>query len=81
MSRLQAIAAPLVSNMEKVQIIAPPRDVDPRVLCWKGGAVLGKMDAVADLWVTKHDWVSRAFALGGRAVKGTLGVCHVNRRY
>ncbi|OBZ74041.1 putative actin-related protein 8 [Grifola frondosa] len=51
-SRLQAIATPLVPNMEKVQIIPPPKEVDPRVLAWKGAAVLGKMDGVADLWIT-----------------------------
>ncbi|KAI0772590.1 actin-like ATPase domain-containing protein [Irpex lacteus] len=55
-SRLQAIATPLVPNMEKVQIIPPPKDVDPRVLVWKGAAVLGKMDGVAELWVTGEDW-------------------------
>jgi actin-related protein 8 len=55
-SRLQAIATPLVQNMEKVQIIPPPKEVDPRVLAWKGAAVLGKMDSVSDLWVTKADW-------------------------
>lgn len=55
--RLQAIATPLVPNMEKVQIIPPPKDVDPRVLAWKGAAVLGKMDGVADLWITAADWV------------------------
>ncbi|KAI0364722.1 actin-like ATPase domain-containing protein [Pilatotrama ljubarskyi] len=55
-SRLQAIATPLVPNMEKVQIIPPPKDVDPRILEWKGAAVLGKMDGVADLWVTPADW-------------------------
>lgn len=44
--------------MEKVQIIPPPKDVDPRVLAWKGAAVLGKMDGVADLWITAEDWVS-----------------------
>jgi actin-related protein 8 len=57
--RLQAIATPLVQNMEKVQIIPPPKEVDPRVLAWKGAAVLGKMDSVSDLWVTKADWVSQ----------------------
>lgn len=46
--------------MEKVQIIPPPRDVDPRVLCWKGGAVLGKMEAAADLWVQRAEWVRGA---------------------
>ncbi|KAI5123511.1 hypothetical protein M0805_006671 [Coniferiporia weirii] len=55
-SRLQAIATPLVHNMEKVQIIPPPKDVDPRMLVWKGAAVLGKMDGVSDLWVTTADW-------------------------
>jgi len=55
-SRLQAIATPLVPNMEKVQIIPPPKDVDPRVLAWKGAAVLGKMDGVTDLWITAADW-------------------------
>lgn len=43
--------------MEKVQIIPPPKDVDPRVLAWKGAAVLGKMDGVSDLWLTTADWV------------------------
>jgi len=55
-SRLQAIATPLVTNMDKVQIIPPPKGVDPRVLVWKGAAVLGKMDGVSDLWVTASDW-------------------------
>ena len=44
--------------MDKVQIIPPPKGVDPRVLVWKGAAVLGKMDGVSDLWVTANDWVS-----------------------
>lgn len=43
--------------MEKVQIIPPPKDVDPRALGWKGAAVLGKMDSVSDLWITAADWV------------------------
>jgi actin-related protein len=56
-TRLQAIATPLVPSMDKVQIIPPPKEVDPRVLAWKGAAVLGKMDSVADLWLTPMDWV------------------------
>lgn len=46
--------------MEKVQIIPPPKDVDQRVLAWKGAAVLGKMEGVADLWVTAADWVGKS---------------------
>ncbi|KAJ7116062.1 hypothetical protein C8R44DRAFT_794050 [Mycena epipterygia] len=55
-SRLQAIATPLVVDMEKVQIIPPPKEVEPTVLAWKGAAVLGKMDGVSELWVTQSDW-------------------------
>ncbi|TFK51830.1 actin-related protein [Heliocybe sulcata] len=64
-SRLQAIATPLVPNMEKVQIIPPPKDIDPQVLQWKGAAVLGKMEGVADLWLTPKDWDT----LGMRGLK------------
>ncbi|KAG6866577.1 hypothetical protein C0991_002062 [Blastosporella zonata] len=64
-SRLQAIATPLVPNMEKVQIIPPPKEVDPAILAWKGAAVLGKMEGVSDLWVTQSDWD----ILGMRALK------------
>ena len=56
--RLQANANSVVSNMDKVQIIPSPKDVDPRVLVWKGAAVLGKMDGVSDLWLSAAEWVS-----------------------
>ncbi|EKM81702.1 hypothetical protein AGABI1DRAFT_54629 [Agaricus bisporus var. burnettii JB137-S8] len=55
-SRLQAIATPVVSGMEKVQVIPPPKDVNPQILVWKGGAVLGKMESVSELWMTPADW-------------------------
>lgn len=61
--RLQAIATPLVSNMDKVTIIPPPKEVDPRVLAWKGAAVLAKMDGVSELWVTANDWVRYYYLL------------------
>jgi len=64
-SRLQAIATPLVQNMEKVQIIPPPKDVDKRVLAWKGASVLGRMEGVTEMWVTGADWNT----FGMRAVK------------
>jgi actin-related protein 8 len=49
--------------MEKVQIMPPPKGVDPGNLVWKGGSVLAKMDAVADLWLSAEDWVSNCFYL------------------
>ena len=56
-SRLQAIATPVVSGMEKVQVIPPPKDVSPQILAWKGAAVLGKMESISELWITPEDWV------------------------
>lgn len=56
-SRLSSLCVPLVSSMPPVQIQPPPKDVDPRVLIWKGASVLGKMDGISELWVTKEDWV------------------------
>ncbi|KAJ7180728.1 hypothetical protein C8R46DRAFT_1070410 [Mycena filopes] len=55
-SRLQAITSTIMADMEKVQILPPPKEVDPAVLAWKGAAVLGKMDGVSELWVTQSDW-------------------------
>ncbi|KAJ7043683.1 hypothetical protein C8F04DRAFT_1072950 [Mycena alexandri] len=55
-SRLQAITSTIMADMEKVQIIPPPKEIDPAVLAWKGAAVLGKMDGVSELWVTQSDW-------------------------
>ncbi|KAG8220977.1 hypothetical protein J3R82DRAFT_2483 [Butyriboletus roseoflavus] len=52
--------------MDKVQIIPPPKDVDPKVLAWKGAAVLGKMDSVGDLWVTLADWCVHITPNGSR---------------
>jgi len=57
--------------MEKVQIIPPPKDVDPRVLAWKGASVLAKMESVNDMWVTPQDWVS-SFILPCRKTEGLL---------
>lgn len=65
--RLQAIAFPLVPGMEKVQVVPAPKDIDPRVLTWKGAAVLAKLEAVNDMWITPRDWV--------RLPAHTLGIC------
>ncbi|KAG8718047.1 actin-like protein arp8 [Ceratobasidium sp. 394] len=42
--------------MEKVQVVPAPKDIDPRVLSWKGAAVLAKLEALNDMWVSGSDW-------------------------
>ncbi|KAG9013422.1 actin-like protein arp8 [Tulasnella sp. 427] len=55
-SRLQAIAFPLVPNIERLQVLTTHPDLDPRVVAWKGVSIISKLDALNDLWVTKSDW-------------------------
>jgi hypothetical protein len=64
--RLLSIANRLVPSMTDVQIIPPPKEVDPRVLVWKGAAVLGKMEGVSDLWLTVDNWVRVSPSLPSR---------------
>ena len=46
-----------------ITVLPAPKDVDPHVLVWKGASVLGKMDGVADLWLTAADWVCALFEM------------------
>jgi actin-related protein 8 len=46
----------LQASANPVQVIPSPRDIDPRILAWKGVAALGRLDASAELWVKKCDW-------------------------
>ncbi|KIY65039.1 actin-like ATPase domain-containing protein [Cylindrobasidium torrendii FP15055 ss-10] len=64
-SRLQAIATPLVPNMDRVQMLPTPRDVDAQILTWRGAATLAKMEQNAELWITAADWAT----LGMRGLK------------
>lgn len=51
-------AANLPGHEDLVAIIPAPKSIDPRVLAWKGGSVLAKLESVNDMWVQKGDWVS-----------------------
>jgi len=53
-----AAAAAVPAEEAAVGVIPAPKEIDPRVLCWKGVAVLAKLETVGDLWVQQADWVS-----------------------
>ncbi|KAG9046453.1 actin-like protein arp8 [Tulasnella sp. UAMH 9824] len=55
-SRLQAIAFPLVPNIERLQVLTTHPDVDPRVVTWKGVSIISKLESLSDLWITKSEW-------------------------
>lgn len=58
-TRLSAIASGRVPGMDtqRVVVVSPAKDVDARVLCWKGGSVLARMDSVVEFWVSREEWV------------------------
>ncbi|KAF9947753.1 actin-like protein arp8 [Mortierella alpina] len=58
----QALPATL-TTVEKVEVLPSPREMDPRLLVWKGGSVLGKLESSKELWIKPLEW-----ALQGRKV-------------
>ncbi|KAF9191928.1 actin-like protein arp8 [Haplosporangium sp. Z 767] len=51
----QALPATL-TTVEKVEVLPSPRDMDPRLLVWKGGSVVGKLEAAKELWIKSLEW-------------------------
>ncbi|XP_016348539.1 LOW QUALITY PROTEIN: actin-related protein 8-like [Sinocyclocheilus anshuiensis] len=42
--------------VENVDVITRPKDMDPRVIAWKGGAVLACLDTTQELWIHQREW-------------------------
>ncbi|RMX44443.1 hypothetical protein pdam_00010070 [Pocillopora damicornis] len=58
-SRLQAKLPPLHRKLvDQVEVIARPKEMDPRTICWKGGAVLSILDSAQELWISQREWTS-----------------------
>ncbi|KAF8318672.1 actin-like ATPase domain-containing protein [Clavulina sp. PMI_390] len=56
-TRLRGLfAANMEGHEEHVAIIPAPKSIDPRVLAWKGGSVLAKLETASDLWLQAGDW-------------------------
>lgn len=43
-------------NVFPINVLPPPRDMDPAVLTWKGGSVLARIKLVEELYITAKDW-------------------------
>ncbi|KAL6119946.1 actr8 [Pungitius sinensis] len=43
----------LVDNLE---VITRPKDMDPRLISWKGGAVLACLDTTQEMWIHQREW-------------------------
>ncbi|KAJ2079613.1 actin-like protein arp8 [Coemansia sp. RSA 988] len=54
--RLMYMRPAYLQSVERVDIVSAPRDLDPRVLVWKGGAVLSRLDCAKEMWLSSKDW-------------------------
>jgi len=65
-SRLKAVVASDMPGLEDtVAVIPAPKEIDPRILAWRGACLLAKLDSLNDSWVQSGDWE----ILGMRALK------------
>ncbi|KAJ2158242.1 actin-like protein arp8 [Coemansia sp. RSA 552] len=55
-SRLIHMRPAFLQSVERADIVSAPRDLDPRVLAWKGGAVLSRLECAREMWVSAQDW-------------------------
>ncbi|KAJ2234496.1 actin-like protein arp8 [Coemansia sp. RSA 1722] len=55
-SRLIYVRPDYMQGIERADVVSAPRDLDPRVLAWKGGAVLSRLECANEMWVSSRDW-------------------------
>ncbi|KAF7727077.1 actin-like protein arp8 [Apophysomyces ossiformis] len=53
------------ASVERVEILPAPRELDPRLLVWKGASVLSKLDTAKDMWIGEEEWDE----IGARCLK------------
>lgn len=42
--------------VDTVEVITRPKDMDPRLISWKGGAVLACLDTTQEMWIHQGEW-------------------------
>jgi len=64
-----AATATIPTNLQpRTTVVPPQRDIDPRVLPWKGMSVFARLECASDLWLRAEDWSM----LGWRAAKDKI---------
>jgi actin-related protein len=52
-------------GIQEVQIVPPPRNLNPCYVSWKGASVMCNIEGLSDMWFEKEEWE----ALGPRTLK------------
>uniref|UniRef100_A0A8C5DEN6 Actin-related protein 8 n=1 Tax=Gouania willdenowi TaxID=441366 RepID=A0A8C5DEN6_GOUWI len=42
--------------VDNVEVITRPKDMDPQLISWKGGAVLACLDTTQEMWIHHREW-------------------------
>lgn len=42
--------------LETMDVLTRPKDLDPRMVCWKGAAILACLDTTQEMWITQREW-------------------------
>ncbi|KAL1935465.1 hypothetical protein VTP01DRAFT_4605 [Rhizomucor pusillus] len=42
--------------IEKVEVLPAPRELDPRLLVWKGASVFSKLETAKEMWIGQKEW-------------------------
>lgn len=40
----------------QVSILSPPKELEPEMMCWKGGGVFARLKVAGELWIGRDDW-------------------------
>lgn len=40
----------------QVTILSPPKELEPDMICWKGGSVFARLKVASELWIGREDW-------------------------
>ncbi|KAI7864747.1 hypothetical protein BDF14DRAFT_1831607 [Spinellus fusiger] len=54
--RLLSTRIAQLNSIEHVEVLPAPRELDSRLLVWKGASVLSKLDIAKELWIGREEW-------------------------
>lgn len=52
----QAIPSNMRAQLDSMDIITKPKDMDSSLTSWKGGAILACLDSTQELWIRQQEW-------------------------
>ncbi|KAK3801298.1 hypothetical protein RRG08_067101 [Elysia crispata] len=53
---MQAIPSNMRAQLDSMDIITKPKDMDSSLTSWKGGAILACLDSTQELWIRQQEW-------------------------